>query len=170
LGCWCPKFSNFLTDFTIGLSWARFWRAFGISGWRGFWPPNHPVGTPLRHTLILSYNQRPDLPNSVDPSCLLITTCILSYECHTLCQCHHLWCDHRNKTCEQIQLKKLHVRSFLQSPVLPPSSVQTTYLAPDSRTLSPNVLISKRWKSFKSIQHNRRNYIKRVIPVHTTKA
>ena len=28
LGCCCPKF---LTVFTIGLSLARFWRAFGIS-------------------------------------------------------------------------------------------------------------------------------------------
>jgi len=32
LGCWRPKFRNFLTFFTIGLSLARFWRAFGIPG------------------------------------------------------------------------------------------------------------------------------------------
>ena len=31
LGCWRPKFSNFLPVFTIGLSLARFWKAFGIS-------------------------------------------------------------------------------------------------------------------------------------------
>ena len=33
----------FLTVFTIGLSLARFWRAFGISG-GGVEPPNHPTG------------------------------------------------------------------------------------------------------------------------------
>jgi len=31
----------FLTVFTIGSSLARFWKAFGISGWGGFKPP-HP--------------------------------------------------------------------------------------------------------------------------------
>ena len=30
LGCWRPKFSYFLTVFTIGLSLARFWKSFGI--------------------------------------------------------------------------------------------------------------------------------------------
>jgi len=36
---------QFLTVFTIWLSLARFWRAFGISGGRGLTPP--PPGTPL---------------------------------------------------------------------------------------------------------------------------
>ena len=40
MGCWRPKFSNFLTVFTIGLSLTRFWRAFGISGGEGFEHPN----------------------------------------------------------------------------------------------------------------------------------
>jgi len=35
----------FLTVSTIGLSLARFWRAFGISG--GFETPQNPLGTPL---------------------------------------------------------------------------------------------------------------------------
>ena len=43
--CCRPKFSNFLTVFTIGLSLARFWRAFRISG--GFEHPKPPFGTPL---------------------------------------------------------------------------------------------------------------------------
>ena len=40
--CWRPKFSSFfLTVFTIGLSWARFWRTFGISG-GGVWTSQPP--------------------------------------------------------------------------------------------------------------------------------
>jgi len=47
-GCWRPKFSNFLTVFAIGLSLARFWRAFGISrGGGGFHPPQTLLDTPL---------------------------------------------------------------------------------------------------------------------------
>ena len=42
LGFWFPKFSNFLRIFKIGLSLARFWRAFGISGRGVLNPPNHP--------------------------------------------------------------------------------------------------------------------------------
>jgi len=43
LGRWRPKFSNFLTVFTVGLSLARFWSSFGISdGGGGFEPPNPP--------------------------------------------------------------------------------------------------------------------------------
>ena len=45
LGCWRPKFSNFLTVFTVGLSLARFWRAFGISGGGGLSTPS--LCTPL---------------------------------------------------------------------------------------------------------------------------
>ena len=41
-GCWRPKFSNFLTVFTIGLSLARFGGAFGISGGEGWEPPPRP--------------------------------------------------------------------------------------------------------------------------------
>ena len=40
LWCWRHKFSKFLTVFTIGLSLARFWRAFRISG--GFEQPIAP--------------------------------------------------------------------------------------------------------------------------------
>jgi len=37
----------FNSFFTIGLSLARFWRAFGISGGGGFEPLQTPLGTPL---------------------------------------------------------------------------------------------------------------------------
>jgi len=37
---------RFLTVFSVGLSLARFWRAFRISGGRGLTPQN-PLGTPL---------------------------------------------------------------------------------------------------------------------------
>ena len=39
LGCCRPKFSNFLTVFTIQFFLARFWRAFGIWEGGGFEPP-----------------------------------------------------------------------------------------------------------------------------------
>ena len=50
---WGVGFLNsaiFFTFFTIGLILARFWRAFGISGWGGgglFETPNPLLGTPL---------------------------------------------------------------------------------------------------------------------------
>ena len=46
LGVLASEIQEFLTIFTIGLSLARFWKAFGISG--GDWtPPNSLLGTPL---------------------------------------------------------------------------------------------------------------------------
>ena len=48
---WCVGFLNsaiFLTVFTIGLSLARFWGAFGISG-GGVEPPNSPPPTSVCH-------------------------------------------------------------------------------------------------------------------------
>ena len=50
---WCVGVLNsaiFLTVFTIGLSLARFWRAFRISGGGGFEHPKPPLGTPLINT------------------------------------------------------------------------------------------------------------------------
>jgi len=49
LGCWRPKFSNFVTVFTVRLSLARFWRAFGISRGGVVWTlqTSHTLGTPL---------------------------------------------------------------------------------------------------------------------------
>ena len=45
LGLLAYKIRQFLTVFTVRLSLARFWRAFGISG--GLNTPNLPLGTPL---------------------------------------------------------------------------------------------------------------------------
>ena len=51
------KIQQFLIVFTIGLSLARFWRAFGISGGGGVEHPNPPsLGTPLAHTKRLSHS------------------------------------------------------------------------------------------------------------------
>jgi len=42
-----------LTVFTVGLSWARFWRAFGISG--GGVEHHNPIPSSVRHCLTASY-------------------------------------------------------------------------------------------------------------------
>ena len=46
LGVFASSIQQFSTVFTIGLSLALFWRAFGISG-GGSEPPKPPIGTPL---------------------------------------------------------------------------------------------------------------------------
>ena len=59
LGCWRPKFSNFLTVFTIGLSLARFW-----GGLRNFLGGGRLETTPppsVRHCLEDRALTSPDL-------------------------------------------------------------------------------------------------------------
>jgi len=53
LGCWRPKFSNFLTVFKIWLNLARFSRAFGI--FVGVGTPPHSVRHCIECFLELKY-------------------------------------------------------------------------------------------------------------------
>ena len=62
LGVLASKIQQFLTVFTDGLSLARFWRAFGISGGGGLNPPQTPSPS-VRHWSVNIKSPRP-LSNS----------------------------------------------------------------------------------------------------------
>ena len=59
LGVLASQIQRFLTVFTIGLSLARFWRAFGISGGRGVELPQPPRYATAVHTDFTYYFNLP---------------------------------------------------------------------------------------------------------------
>ena len=97
LVCWLPKFSIFLTVFTIGLSLAQF---FGVPSefWGGFEYPKRPLGMPLvithllledRNIYLHRYLEIPEIGRSTLPG---VTVQEMSWFFEIIVQLgHHQW-------------------------------------------------------------------------------